>query len=257
MKTPTQHALDVKNITVMYGPNVGIRNANLTLEAGSICAMVGMNGVGKSTLFNSIMGFVKPKSGSIHIYGQSLQMAQKTGLIAYMPQAEEIDWDFPIVVRDVVMMGRYGYMNRFRTPRTDDVQAVEDSLRRVDMWDYRNRQIGELSGGQKKRVFVARALAQNAQMMLLDEPFAGVDAKTEAAITAILLELKEAGKTILISTHELTSVSEYCDQVALIKHTVLAAGPTEDVFTPENISKTFDGMIHRLVINHHAVDINH
>lgn len=252
-----QLALEATKITVMYGDNVGIRDATLQLSPGSICAMIGMNGVGKSTLFNSIMGFVKPQKGTIRIYGQPLRQAQKKGLIAYMPQAEEIDWDFPIEVYDVVMMGRYGYMNRFRTPSAQDEQIVEEALKRVAMWDFRSRQIGELSGGQKKRVFVARALAQDAQMMLLDEPFAGVDAKTEAAITAILLELKSEGKTILISTHELTSVSEYCDHVALIKHTVLASGKTEDVFTPELISKTFDGMIHRLVINEHPVDINH
>jgi len=251
------NALEVQNVTVSYNDQVALERANLTLSPGSICGLVGMNGAGKSTLFQAIMGFVPTQSGTIRIWDEPLKNAQHDGFVAYMPQAEDVDWQFPIEVYDVVMMGRYGYMNRFRTPAREDHRQTEAALKRVNMWNMRGRQIGQLSGGQKKRVFMGRALAQGARIMLLDEPFAGVDAKTEAEITAILLELKDEGKTILISTHELTSLTEYCDHVALIKKTILAAGPTKTTFTPKNIEHTFDGMIHRLVIDAQAVDINH
>ncbi len=251
------HALRINNVSVSYQGQTALENASVTLPVGSICGLVGMNGAGKSTLFQAVMGFVPLDTGTIEIYNSSLSEAQKSGYIAYMPQAEGIDWQFPIEVYDVVMMGRYGYMNALRQPRKEDHVQVEQALRKVNMWNMRNRQIGQLSGGQKKRIFMARALAQNARLMLLDEPFAGVDAKTEAEITDILTALKQDGKTILISTHELTSLSEYCDHVILIKKSIVAAGPTEKAFTPANIEHTFEGMIHRLAINHRAVDINH
>ncbi|WP_295615647.1 metal ABC transporter ATP-binding protein, partial [Chamaesiphon sp. GL140_3_metabinner_50] len=166
--------------------------------------------------------------------------AQKDNLVAYVPQSEEVDWNFPVNVADVVMMGRYGYMNLLRMPSSIDKQIVKESLERVKMWDLRDRQIGELSGGQKKRTFFARALAQQAQVLLLDEPFAGVDVKTEKMIIDLLMQLREIGDTILISTHDLSSIKTFCDRVVLINRSILAYGNTADVFTPENIFRAFD-----------------
>lgn len=251
------NAIEVKNVTVEYNSQKALDDVTLKITRGAICGLVGMNGAGKSTLFNALMGFVAPQKGTILIEGMPLKEAQKKGLVAYVPQSEDVDWNFPVTVEEVVMMGRFGYMNVFRTPRKNDHEMVEKALHRVHMETYRDRQIGQLSGGQRKRVFFARSLAQQAEIMLLDEPFAGVDAKTEAEITKVLLELKKDGKTIVISTHELTSLTEYCDHVILLKKSVVAFGHTEDVFTPENISHTFEGMLHRLAIGHREVDINH
>ncbi len=237
-------SLEAADVTVTY-PNgqTALRDASFRLEGGTICALVGVNGSGKSTLFKALMGFLQPTRGHVQISGRPVREAQKQSWVAYVPQAEEVDWNFPVSVRDVVMMGRYGYMNFLRMPRAADRAAVEESLRRVSMWDYRDRQIGELSGGQRKRVFVARALAQRGRIILLDEPFTGVDVKTEEAITALLGELRAEGRLILVSTHNLGSVPEFCDQVVLINRTVLAYGPTEQVFTAENLGRAFGGVL--------------
>jgi ABC-type Mn2+/Zn2+ transport system ATPase subunit len=235
--------IDIENVTVAYHGKVALHSASLQLSSGSICGLVGMNGAGKSTLFKAIMGFAKPSSGRILINGRSIHQAQKSNLVAYVPQSEEVDWNFPVSVADVVMMGRYGYMNLLRIPRSIDKQVVCESLERVQMWDLRDRQIGELSGGQKKRTFFARALAQQAQVLLLDEPFAGVDVKTEKMIIDLLLQLRQIGHTILISTHDLASIKTFCDRVVLINRSILAYGNTADVFTPENISRAFDSSL--------------
>lgn len=236
--------LTVDNVTVTYNNgNVAVRDARFRLQGGTICALVGVNGSGKSTLFKTIMGFLKPTQGSVRIAGQSIRQAQKRNWVSYVPQSEEVDWTFPVSVWDVVMMGRYGYMNFLRLPRAEDRRRVEESLRRVQMWDYRDRQIGELSGGQKKRVFLARALAQQGRVILLDEPFTGVDVKTEAAIVNLLRELRDAGHLMLVSTHNLGSVPEFCDHVVLINRTVLAAGPTQETFTEENLARAFGGVL--------------
>lgn len=250
-------AIEIKQVTVEYNGQRAIDDITLSVPRGAICGLVGMNGAGKSTLFNTLMGFVKPQKGEVLIEGMALRDAQKKGLVAYVPQSEDVDWNFPVTVEEVVMMGRYGFMNVLRTPSKTDHERVEKALERVNMTHFKDRQIGQLSGGQRKRVFFARSLAQQAEIMLLDEPFAGVDAKTEAEITQVLLELKKEGKTIVISTHELTSLTEYCDHVILLKKSLVAYGKTENVFTPKNISHTFEGMLHRLTIGHKAVDINH
>lgn len=235
--------IDIENVTVAYNGKVALHSASLQLEAGTICGLVGMNGAGKSTLFKAIMGFVKPTSGRILINGLPMRQVQKNNLVAYVPQAEEVDWNFPVSVADVVMMGRYGYMNFLRIPRAIDRAAVRDGLERLEMWDLRDRQIGELSGGQKKRTFFARALAQQATILLLDEPFAGVDIKTEKATIDLLIQLRQAGHTILISTHDLASIGTFCDRVVLINRSILAYGKTADVFTEENLSRTFGGKV--------------
>ena len=237
-------SLDVRDVTVAYpNGNVALHDATFHLSAGTICALVGVNGSGKSTLFKAVMGFVKPVRGTVSLGGLSLREAQRRNLVAYVPQAEEVDWTFPVSVWDVVMMGRYGYMNFLRIPRAEDRRVAEESLARVGMGEFRDRQIGELSGGQKKRVFLARALAQRARVILLDEPFTGVDVKTEEAIVELLRELRDAGHLMLVSTHNLGSVPEFCDHVVLINRTVLACGPTAEVFTEENLSRTFGGVL--------------
>jgi manganese/iron transport system ATP-binding protein len=222
---------------------LALHDTSFQLQGGTICALVGVNGSGKSTLFKSIMGFVKPEAGNVMINGLPIRDVLKQHLVAYVPQAEEVDWQFPVSVWDVAMMGRYGSMNFLRIPRAQDKAKVEESLRRVSMWEFKDRQIGELSGGQKKRVFLARALAQEGRVILLDEPFTGVDVKTEEAIIALLRDLRSEGCIILVSTHNLGSVPEFCDQVVLINRTVLAYGPTSEVFTEQNLAAAFGGVL--------------
>ena len=236
-------SIDIKNVTVAYHGKVALHSASLQLNGGTICGLVGMNGAGKSTLFKALMGFVKPVTGHILINGLPIRRVQKNSMVAYVPQSEEVDWDFPVSVYDVVMMGRYGYMNVLRIPRSQDKQTVRESLERVELWELRDRQIGELSGGQKKRAFFARALAQQSRVLLLDEPFAGVDIKTEKMMIDLLIELRQSGHTILISTHDLASITTFCDQVVLINRSILAYGNTSEVFTEENLSRTFGGSI--------------
>lgn len=236
--------LDVEGVSVAY-PNghLALHDTTFRLQGGTICALVGVNGSGKSTLFKSIMGFVTPKSGSVKINGLPVSAVLKQHLVAYVPQSEEVDWQFPVSVWDVAMMGRYGAMNFLRIPRALDKAKVEESLRRVSMWEFKDRQIGELSGGQKKRVFLARALAQGGRLILLDEPFTGVDVKTEEAIIVLLRELRAEGCIIFVSTHNLGTVPEFCDQVVLINRTVLAYGPTSQVFTEQNLAAAFGGVL--------------
>jgi manganese/iron transport system ATP-binding protein len=239
----------VRNATVTYrNGHTALRDADFTAPAGSITALVGINGSGKSTLFKAIMGFVGLARGDITVFGRPAADALKRNMVAYVPQAEEVDWNFPVLVEDVVMMGRYGHMNFLRQARPADHKAVADALARVGMSEYRKRQIGELSGGQKKRVFLARALAQDGKVILLDEPFTGVDVTTEETIIALLQSLRDEGRVMLVSTHNLGSVPEYCDRVVLMKGTVLAYGPTRDVFTQANLERAFGGVLRHFVL---------
>lgn len=245
MSEPVSLAVD--GVTVRYrNGNIALNDASFRLDAGTICALVGVNGSGKSTMFKSIMGFINPTGGSVKIAGQPVAKALRQNLVAYVPQSEEVDWNFPVSVRDVAMMGRYSAMNFLRMARPVDRQIVQQSLERVGMLEFQHRQIGELSGGQKKRAFLARALAQQGRVMLLDEPFTGVDVKTETAIIALLRELRREGHIVLVSTHNLGSVPEFCDQVVLINRTVLAAGPTDEVFTQENLMRAFGGVLREI-----------
>jgi manganese/iron transport system ATP-binding protein len=237
-------SVSVRGVTVTY-PNgtTALKNASFELGAGTICGLVGVNGSGKSTLFKAIMGFVTPSAGEIRIAGLTPREAQKRNLVAYVPQSEDVDWNFPVLVDDVVMMGRYGRMGFLRRPSKVDRLKVDEALERVGMTAFRRRQIGELSGGQRKRVFLARALAQEGLIILLDEPFTGVDVKTEGAIIDLLRELKAQGHLMLVSTHNLGSVPDFCDQVVLVLHTVLAAGPTAATFTQANLERAFGGVL--------------
>jgi len=239
----------VAGATVTYRNGLrALRDASFEIPTGTITALVGVNGSGKSTLFKAIMGFARLSRGDISILGLSVPEALKKNLVAYVPQAEEVDWNFPVLVEDVVMMGRYGHMNMLRIPKKIDHEAVEAALARVGMSDYRKRQIGELSGGQKKRVFLARALAQDGKVILLDEPFTGVDVKTEDAIIRLLIGLRDEGRVMLVSTHNLGSVPEFCDRTVLLKNTVLAYGPTETTFTRENLELAFGGVLRHFVL---------
>ncbi|RYE87170.1 MAG: manganese/iron ABC transporter ATP-binding protein [Hyphomicrobiales bacterium] len=237
-------SLEVSGVTVAYpNGNVALRDASFALGAGTIAGLVGVNGSGKSTLFKAIMGFVQPIAGTVAISGLPVREALRKNIISYVPQAEEVDWNFPVLVEDVVMMGRQGHMGFFRIPSAGDKELVANALERVGMTEFRKRQIGELSGGQKKRVFLARALAQEGRIILLDEPFTGVDVKTETAIIDLMRELRAAGHLMLVSTHNLGSVPDFCDQVVLVNRTVLAAGPTAEVFTQENLERAFGGVL--------------
>ena len=236
--------LSVRGVTVTYpNGNTALDSASFELTQGTICGLVGVNGSGKSTLFKAIMGFVQPSAGEVRMLGAPVRDAQRRGSIAYVPQSEDVDWNFPVLVEDVVMMGRYGYMGFLRRPRQQDHAKVDEALARVGMTAFRKRQIGELSGGQRKRVFLARALAQDGHLILLDEPFTGVDVKTETAIIELMRELKRQGHVMLVSTHNLGSVPDFCDQVVLLNRTVLAAGPTATTFTQANLERAFGGVL--------------
>ncbi len=241
--------LSATDITVTYrNGHTALRDASFELPTGTIAALVGVNGSGKSTLFKAIMGFVPTSSGEISVLGGTVKDALKSNVVAYVPQAEEVDWSFPVLVEDVVMMGRYGHMGFLRIAKPADHRAVEDALDRVGMSDFRKRQIGELSGGQKKRVFLARALAQDSRVILLDEPFTGVDVQTEDEIINLLRAMRDEGRVMLVSTHNLGSVPEFCDRTILIKGTVLAHGPTEEIFTSKNLERAFGGVLRHFVM---------
>ena len=244
--------ISAADVTVTYRSGMtALRHASFQIPRGTVTALVGVNGAGKSTLFKAIMGFVPVARGEIRLLGLPVREALRKSLVAYVPQAEEVDWSFPVLVEDVVMMGRYGHMGFLRRPSKLDREAVEAALARVNMQDYRHRQIGELSGGQKKRVFLARALAQEGQVILLDEPFTGVDVRTEEQIIALLRELRQEGRVMLVSTHNLGSVPEFCDRVVLVKGTVLSHGPTETTFTRENLEAAFGGVLRQFTLGGH------
>ncbi|WP_126974738.1 metal ABC transporter ATP-binding protein [Frigidibacter oleivorans] len=233
-------AIRAENVTATYrNGHVALRDASFAVPAGSIAALIGPNGAGKSTLFKTVMGLVPAGGGRVEILGQPVAAALKAQAVAYVPQAEEVDWTFPVLVEDVVMMGRYGRMGFLRRPRAADRAAVDAALTRVGMAPFRHRQIGELSGGQRKRVFLARALAQEARVILLDEPFAGVDTATEGQIVTLLRALGAEGRTMLVATHDLVSVPDFCDRAVLVRGTVLASGPTAEVLTPDRLRQAF------------------
>ncbi|WP_373322965.1 manganese/iron ABC transporter ATP-binding protein [Roseovarius pelagicus] len=248
-ETITDPGLSAQGVTVTYRNGMtALWDASFEIPRGTVTALVGVNGAGKSTLFKAIMGFVPAAKGEIRLLGRTVKQALRENLVAYVPQSEEVDWAFPVLVEDVVMMGRYGHMGFLRRPSQADRDAVDTALSRVNMQAYRHRQIGELSGGQRKRVFLARALAQDGQIILLDEPFTGVDVKTEDQIVALLREMRDEGRVMLVSTHNLGSVPEFCDRTVLVKGTVLTYGPTETVFTHKNLEAAFGGVLRHFTL---------
>ncbi|MCJ8140410.1 manganese/iron ABC transporter ATP-binding protein [Falsirhodobacter halotolerans] len=243
-----------RGVTVTYrNGHTALRDASFAIPRGTVTALVGVNGAGKSTLFKAIMGFVPAAQGDIRLLGMPVREALRRNIVAYVPQSEEVDWAFPVLVEDVVMMGRYGHMGFLRRASAADHAAVDAALARVGLTDLRHRQIGELSGGQKKRVFLARALAQDGQVILLDEPFTGVDVKTEEQIVTLLGELRAEGRVMLVSTHNLGSVPDFCDRVVLVKGTVLAHGPTETTFTRDNLEAAFGGVLRHFTLQGEAL----
>lgn len=246
--------LKIHNLNVSYGTNRALQDANLCVKASRICGLVGMNGAGKSTLFKAITRGLPQQSGTIEILGKQAALARKAGLIGYVPQSQEIDWDFPISVQDVVMMGRYGHMGSSRRVAAEGRAAVETALELMEITDLKQRQIGQLSGGQRKRVFIARALAQGARVLLLDEPFAGVDKVSEKAIMSLLRELAHptAGtsdygfiktNTIVVSTHDLSSLEYFCDEVALLNRRVLFHGGVKESLEPLRLAEAFGARV--------------
>ena len=224
------NAIEIKNLTVAYGENIALENFNLDVEVGSLVALVGPNGAGKSTLIKTILKFLKQITGKIKINGKNL---------AYVPQRNSVDWDFPTTLFDVVEMGCYGRVGLFKRVNKKEKQKVFKAIEQVGMLDFKDRQISELSGGQQQRAFIARALVQEADIYLMDEPFQGVDSTTEKSIVDILKTLKSEGKTLLVVHHDLQTVPTYFESVTFINKTVIASGKVKEVFTQENIDKTY------------------
>jgi len=224
------NAIEIKNLTVAYGENIALEDFNLDVEIGSLMALVGPNGAGKSTLIKTILKFLKQITGEIKINGKNL---------AYVPQRNSVDWDFPTTLFDVVEMGCYGRVGLFKRVNKEEKAKVLKAIEQVGMLEFKDRQISELSGGQQQRAFIARALVQEADIYLMDEPFQGVDSTTEKSIVDILKKLKSDGKTLLVVHHDLQTVPTYFESVTFINKTVIATGKVKEVFIQENIDKTY------------------
>lgn len=232
-------AIDLRDVTVRYGEILALDGVNLRLDTGRVTGLIGMNGSGKSTLMKAIMGLVRPDAGTVTINGGTALAARRSQVLAYVPQSEAVDWTFPVTVRDVVSMGRYGHLGVTRRLRPADVEAVDAALERVELSGHADRQIGNLSGGQKKRVFVARGLAQGARILLLDEPFAGVDKRSEATIVRLLRDLAAEGAAVLVASHDLTALPELADDAVVLQRRVLVHGPVATAVTPETLARAF------------------
>lgn len=235
----TAQAIEVHDVSVYYGEVRALDGVSLRVAAGRVTGLVGMNGAGKSTLFKTLTGSIRPPHGTVRIAGHAPADARRRRLIGYIPQSEEVDWAFPVSVRDVVMMGRYGGLGLTRRPRRADHAAVDEALDRVELADLADRQIGRLSGGQRKRAFVARGLAQGADVLLLDEPFAGVDKRSEAMIVRLLREVASAGRTVLVSTHDLHALPALADEAVLLRHRVIFHGDVRTALAPQNLASAF------------------
>ncbi|GAB3275703.1 metal ABC transporter ATP-binding protein [Parasphingorhabdus pacifica] len=232
-------AINARDVTVSYGDLRALDRVDIEIGTGRVCGLLGTNGSGKSTLFKTLTGLVRPERGEVHLMGRTPRQARKQGLISYVPQSEDVDWTFPVTVADVVMMGRYGHLGPTRRPRAADREAVARAIELVGLTEQARKPIYDLSGGQRKRTFVARGIAQQAGLLLLDEPFAGVDKRSEAVITELLLTLRSEGKTIVISTHDLGGVPSLCDEAVLLQQRVVAHGPLDEVLAPETLAHTF------------------
>ncbi len=237
----TQFAVDVADITVAYREKPVLWDIDMQVPAGNLMAIIGPNGAGKTTLIKTILGLIKPAAGQVLIFGKPYD--RQRHLVGYVPQRGSVDWDFPTNVLDVVMMGRYGNLGWFRRPGKKEQAEAMDAIEKVGMGDFTGRQISQLSGGQQQRVFLARALIQDASVYFMDEPFQGVDAKTERAIITILQELRSAGKTVVVVHHDLQTVTEYFDWVTLLNVRRIASGPVDEVFTEENLRTAYGGLV--------------
>ncbi|KAA3648355.1 MAG: metal ABC transporter ATP-binding protein [Chloroflexi bacterium] len=231
--------VSVEDLTVAYRYEPVLWDVDVDVPQGTLMAIVGPNGAGKSTLIKTVLGLIEPAAGRVSIYGESFK--EQRNRVAYVPQRGSVDWDFPTDALDVVMMGRYGHLGWLRHPGADTRKLAMEALEKVGMQKYANRQISQLSGGQQQRVFLARALIQDAEIYLMDEPFQGVDATTERAIIEVLRALQGRGSTVVAVHHDLETVPEYFDHVLLLNVRAIACGPVEDVFTQENLRKTYGG----------------
>lgn len=231
------HKVNVSNLSVSYYGNEVVRNVSFSFETGNLIGIVGPNGAGKSTMMKATLGLIPKDSGTVEIDGKSIDQVRKK--IAYVPQRSNIDWDFPIIVRDTVLLGTYPNLGIFRRPGKKERDWARQCLKEVGMQDFSDRQIAELSGGQQQRVFLARALAQNADYFFLDEPFVGIDVASEEVIIKILKELRDQGKTIFVVHHDLSKVEAYFDDLILINKELYGAGPVNKVFRPENMERCF------------------
>lgn len=234
-------ALEVHDLTVSYHRKPVLWNVDLAIPQGKLVGIIGPNGAGKSTLIKSIMGLIPLSSGWVQVFGRPVK--SQLSRIAYVPQRESVDWTFPVTAIDVVLMGRYGRVPWYRRINRNDREQAFMALEKVGMKPYANRQISNLSGGQQQRVFLARALVQEADVYLMDEPFAGVDAATESAIVQLLQELRAAGKTVLVVNHDLQTARQYFDMLILMNMRLVAFGPTDQVFTEELLQKTYGGRL--------------
>lgn len=239
MNKTTSTAIEVSNLTVSYGPVPALLDISVQIPAGKLIGIIGPNGSGKSTLIKSMLGFVKPDVGSVEVFGQDV--ASVKGRIAYVPQRGSVDWDFPVTVREVAAMGRYGKRRWWQDLTKEDYYLAGEALEKVRMSEFANRQIGQLSGGQQQRVFMARALAQNADILLLDEPFAGVDAATESAILEVLQDTKASGKTVVVVHHDLATAAEYFDLLLLLKQRLFGFGAPAQVLDPTLLADVYEG----------------
>jgi manganese/zinc/iron transport system ATP- binding protein len=233
--------LKVDQLSMRYHHTPVLTDVSFEIPEGKTVAIVGPNGAGKSTLLKGIMGLEKVIEGRVEFFGQPID--KKRLSVAYVPQREEIDWDFPINVLDVVLMGRHGHLKLWQRPTQLDLQIAETALKDLQMWDFKDRQISQLSGGQQQRVFLARALAQQANLYLMDEPFAGVDVATEKAIIELFKSLKTQNKTIVCVHHDLNTVGEYFDWIIFVNARIVASGPVDEVLTKENLNKTYGGRL--------------
>ncbi len=234
-------AVAATDITKRFGRLPVLTGATFAVRQGKITALIGPNGAGKSTLIKATLGLVRAAAGQVLFFGRPY--AEQRRLVAYVPQRGSVDWDFPTSVLDVVMMGRYGALGWLRRPGRREREMAMAALAQVGMEDFAGRQISQLSGGQQQRVFLARALVQDAQLYLMDEPFQGVDARTEIAIVAVLQELRRQGKTVVVVHHDLETVPEYFDWVLLLNVRRIASGPVAEVFTEDNLRLTYGGRI--------------
>lgn len=232
-------AIRVEGVSVRYGDVPALDRVSLGVPAGRVTGLIGMNGSGKSTLFKVITGMVRPEIGSVLLHDLDPDTARRRGIVGYVPQSEDVDWAFPLSVREVVMMGRYGHLGLTRRPRAADRTAVAEALDRVELTGYADRQIGQLSGGQRKRAFVARGIAQDARIMLLDEPFAGVDKRSEGTVVRLLRELAGDGRTILVATHDLHALPQLADEAVLLQRRVLFHGSVTEALTPQRLALAF------------------
>lgn len=235
------NAIDVKHLTVSYNARAALLDVTVSIEPDQLVGVIGPNGAGKSTFIKAILGFVKPDIGTVLINGKNVQ--QVKGQVAYVPQRGAVDWDFPVTVQEVALMGRYQKIPWYKNPRKKDREAAMEALDMVRMAEFAERQIGELSGGQQQRVFLARALSQGSDILLLDEPFAGVDAATERAILDVLGRAKNVGKTLVVVHHDLATAGEYFDKLLLIKQRLYAYGPPDVVLEEELLSKVYEGRL--------------